>query len=436
MPKKLRGQLILFFLVIQVISMLLANGYTVIFTEQYVGRQIRDALHEHRLLSLSIAQKTTLPAAEIAKIISSSSYHMEIVQLGRVPEFTSEQAATLAKGESVTINTRSNTIAYFMLRGKLVALRPMSYSSLSGDMIQGIFFNNMFIALVAFALLSAFSKRIVKPITRLTQATRLVADGDFDVHVTLGTSRTLFKPAEELQELTQHFNHMTHELKGNEYLRRDFTSNVSHEMKTPVATIAGYANMLKNPDITEEEHREYIDAIEQEVQNMAVLSDNLLKLSKLESINIPAPKNDFALDEQLRQILGALYGEIEKKGITLQVHLQKAHLRGDEDLLRQVWQNLLGNAIKFTPEGGEISVEMQSSSAEITVHIADNGMGMDEFTLKRIYEKFYQADSSHHSGGHGLGLALVHRIVEVSGGRIRVQSEPGKGSRFSVTLPR
>lgn len=201
-----------------------------------------------------------------------------------------------------------------------------------------------------------------------------------------------------------------------ETLRNDFIVNVSHEFKTPIAAIEGYATLMQDQELSPEERADYSRLIIESTRQLSSLSSNILKLSKLENQEIVGGKKEFALDEQLRQALLLLEAQWNDKGINLELTLEPVVYYGNEELLMQVWLNLLSNAIKFTDNGGEVAVSLLSAEDAVTVRIADSGTGMTEEVMKRIFEKFYQGDKSRSAEGNGLGLPLVRRIVELSGG--------------------
>lgn len=290
----------------------------------------------------------------------------------------------------------------------------------------------MFLLLMSLGIatiLSALGGTIfLRPLRELIAATREVAAGNFDIRV---------EPSGpyEMQRLTHSFNEMTRELGSIETLQSDFVNNVSHEFKTPVASIRGFTRLLKRDNLTEAQRNEYLDIILLEAERMAQLSGNVLLLSNLDNIDRPPDVAEFSLDEQLRQVTLLLEPLLEKKRLEVEVELESVSLRGSEELLGQVWRNLLNNAVKFTPEGGTIRIKAEKSGNFAVVTIADSGIGMSEEVRARLFDKFYQGDASRATQGNGLGLPLVRRILELSGGEISVKSREGEGSAFTVKLP-
>jgi signal transduction histidine kinase len=218
-------------------------------------------------------------------------------------------------------------------------------------------------------------------------------------------------------------------------LRKDFISNVSHEFKTPLSIICGYAQLLDSNKITDVERHEYSTTIQKESFRLIKLTGDLLSISKLEHQKIQEKSEAFRLDEQLRQAVMLLQPAWSMKSISVDMDVTEIECVGNEELLAQVWSNLLDNAVKFTGKDGLITIWARAGGSGITVKISDNGEGMDKETQGRIFEQFYQGDTSHTTEGHGLGLALVKKIIDVSAGSISVSSKPGSGSTFTVKLP-
>ncbi|MCL1791141.1 MAG: HAMP domain-containing histidine kinase [Peptococcaceae bacterium] len=285
----------------------------------------------------------------------------------------------------------------------------------------------IFSAFLGTTIAAFFSKKALKPIHRVVDATHRVADGDFDVRVDL---RGIY----ELEALSQGFNKMAQELSSIETLRGDFINNFSHEFKTPIGSIRGYAKLLREGSLSEGEKREYLDIIIAEAERLGALATNILNLSKYETLEIVTDKTMFRLDEQIRRALVLTEPRWSAKGIVVDVELEEIMYEGNEDLTQQIWLNLLDNAIKFTGRGGTVNVRLDKWEEGVRFRVRDDGIGMDEQTASRIFDKFYQGDHSRGTVGNGLGLAIVKRIVDLYGGRAEVQSELGVGSEFCVIL--
>ena len=272
-------------------------------------------------------------------------------------------------------------------------------------------------------------KRAIRFITIISDATKKVAKGDFNVKIDENIK------AKELNQMAQNFNIMIQELASMEMFRSDFINNVSHEFKTPLAAVEGYATLLQSKNISEEKRQAYISKILYNTTRLSELTENILLISRIENQNISIAKSEFSLDEQIRQIILLFEQEWTNKNINLDIDLDKVDYIGNEELLAQVWQNIIGNAMKFTPDNGLIQISMKKSNDNVIVSIADNGIGMDEDTQSRIFEKFYQGDKSRTLKGNGLGLALAKQIINIHKGSISVSSQEDNGSTFKVCLP-
>lgn len=283
------------------------------------------------------------------------------------------------------------------------------------------------------AILSTFFGSIyLRPIKELSRATREVKRGNFKVQ-----ADTSVAPSDsEMGILIAEFNEMVTELDSIELFRNDFINNFSHEFKTPIVSIHGFARELQLGNATDEQREEYTRIIVEESSRLARLASSVLELSRLENQQIVTGKSEFYLDEQLRQCILLQEAAWSEKGIDMIPELDEVRYYGNEELLAHIWTNLLSNAVKFTPAGGIVRVRLTADAETATVEIADTGVGMSEEIQERIFEKFYQGDPSHHKSGYGIGLAMAHKAVTLSGGSISVRSKPGEGSTFTVTLPR
>ena len=230
------------------------------------------------------------------------------------------------------------------------------------------------------------------------------------------------------------FNMMTKELKNTEVLQTDFVSNVSHEFKTPINAIEGYTTLLQGCDNLDETQQEYIEKILFNTNRLSTLVGNILLLSKIENQSIQTSRSKFRLDEQIRQSIVALEPAWEKKNIEFDVEMESIEYLGNESLFHHVWDNLIGNAIKFSPCGGLVVIRLEKDGKNILFVIEDNGPGLSEEAKKHLFDKFYQADSSHKQEGNGLGLALVKRILTIADGDIVAENKKDGGCRFSVHL--
>ena len=227
---------------------------------------------------------------------------------------------------------------------------------------------------------------------------------------------------------------MVQELNSIEYLRKDFISNVSHELKTPLASIQGFSKLLADENLSKEERKEYIDIIVEETNRLSNISNNMIKLSKFENQEIITNKKEYRLDEQLRKAIIMLDKEINDKNINVSLKAEPITITEDPDIIMEIWLNILNNAIKYTKPNGIIDVSLIQYEQFIKVSIKDNGIGIAKENQDRIFEKFYQADKSHYGEGSGLGLSIVKRIVDLIDGKIELESEENKGTTFSVYI--
>ncbi len=292
-----------------------------------------------------------------------------------------------------------------------------------------LFLMLLFISLTVGMLITNFlSKLIFAPIRRIGKSMAQVADGDFTVQMPAQSS------AREIAELYSGFNLMVQELRSTEILQTDFVSNVSHEFKTPINAIDGYTTLLQNGENLSPQQQEYVEKILFNTHRLSSLVGSILLLSKLENQQIPTGQTSFRLDEQIRGSIVALEELWEQKDIEFDVELDRVSYLGNEPMLRHVWDNLIGNAIKFSPPCGCITLRLQQTENGICFSVADQGPGIPEDAKNRIFDKFYQSDSSHKQEGNGLGLTLAKRIVTIAGGTISVENLPQGGCCFTVNL--
>ena len=289
----------------------------------------------------------------------------------------------------------------------------------------------LFVSAIAGGLVSFFiGRRLLAPMVKLSNASKEVARGNFRITVEDGSK------LEEVQTTFRNFNAMVRELDSISTLSNDFVANVSHEFKTPLTAIEGYAMLLQDSALSQAEREEYLNKILLNIHRLSTLVGNILMLSKIESKSLSEQSVVFRLDEQIRQAVVALEPQWTEKNIGFDAVLDPVSITGCESLLGQVWTNLIGNAIKFSEPGQEIGIRLLEQTECVVVSVTDHGCGMTPEVQKHIFEKFYQGDSSRKSLGNGLGLALVKRIVELSQGVVEVESAPQQGATFRVILPK
>lgn len=295
------------------------------------------------------------------------------------------------------------------------------------------FCNVIFLSLVFFVADYIRRKYTVdRHVEKILDATDKITSGDFSVRIPSAPSSL-----NDYNLIIDNLNAMAKELAGTETLRNDFVASVSHELKTPLAVLQNYGTLLQSPDLSEEKRVEYSQAIVKTTSRFSDLITNILQLNKLENQNISLAKKRFSLSEQLCECLLDFESLWEEKNIEIETEIQEeVFIDSDEEKLALVWNNLFSNAIKFTENGGKIRVTLKDCGGAVTVSVADNGIGMNAETGKRIFEKFYQGDSSRATKGNGLGLSLVKRVVDMLEGDIAVESVPAQGSTFTVTIRR
>ncbi|PGZ48093.1 two-component sensor histidine kinase [Bacillus anthracis] len=266
---------------------------------------------------------------------------------------------------------------------------------------------------------------IIEPIQK-------IAKGDFSVKI-----RNEEKYDGEIGVLVKSINDMTDELNAMEKMRQEFVSNVSHEIQSPLTSIKGFARALQDNNLSEEKRGYYLTIIETETTRLSKLSQNLLKLTLLESEEYTPERATYRLDQQLKQIVLNSEPLWAEKEIELELNLEKVHITADQESMSQVWINLIHNSIKFTPNGGTITIQLKEYEKVVEVRIRDSGIGISKEQKQHIFERFYKADSSRNRayGGSGLGLAIVKKVLDLHQGEIKVESEEGKGTEFIVCIP-
>lgn len=289
-----------------------------------------------------------------------------------------------------------------------------------------------FLSLVC-TLIDVVRRRVMvdRPLEKILSATEQIAKGDFSVRLDISHP---YGKYDEYDVIMDNLNVLAAELEKTEILKTDFISNVSHELKTPLAVIGNYATLLKNEGLEEGERQRYLQTVVNATGRLNALIGNVLKLNKLENQQIQPEYKKTNLTEDLAQAVLSFEDAIDKKGLRLDCDLDEVTICTAPSLLELVWNNLLSNAVKFTPCGGEISVGLKRFGEKVVVSVSDSGVGISPEDGARIFEKFYQSDSSRSSEGNGLGLALVKKVIDVVGGEISVKSERGKGSTFTVIL--
>lgn len=324
----------------------------------------------------------------------------------------------------IIITTITISIIGFILI-KFEIIDPFRHSLLTG------FFYIAILSLAIGSILTALISRYAfRPFRQLVDATNELAGGNFDVRVRLGEPFNI----DELNKLSNAFNSMAKELGSTEMLRSDFINNFSHEFKTPIVSMLGFAKILKNDYLSKEERNEYLDIIISESNRLSVLATNVLNLTKIENQSIVTESNTFDLTEQIRRIILLLESKWMEKNIEMIVDLDEVQFYGNEELIGQVWVNLLDNAIKFSPQSESIKISLLAFPDLVVFKIKDHGCGIGNTSKKRIFDKFYQEDTSHATQGNGLGLTIAKKIVELYKGKISIVSKKESGTVVTVTM--
>lgn len=291
-----------------------------------------------------------------------------------------------------------------------------------------------YLILVSFgigALLTLTLRFPLKPVNKILNATGRLASGDYSVR--LAFKGPLAKHP-TVAELTDSFNQMASELERTEMLRSDFINNFSHEFKTPIVSIAGFAKLLRRENLSEEKRNEYLAIIEEESMRLSQMATNVLNLTKVENQSILTDISRYNLSEQIRTCVLVLESKWEKKQISFSLPEEEFYAIGNEELMKQVWINLIDNAVKFSATGGTIEIDIRKNRQKIEVEIADYGQEIPPAAREKIFNKFYQADESHTTEGNGVGLAVVKKIVHLHGGAVDAASRDGR-TAFTVILP-
>ncbi|MDY3781006.1 MAG: HAMP domain-containing sensor histidine kinase [Candidatus Faecousia sp.] len=288
-------------------------------------------------------------------------------------------------------------------------------------------------SLVCGTLIALFLGSVpLRSMNKMTEGLHRLASGDYKAHIEPKGLLCMIAP---VRDMVESFNATAAEMEGTEMLRSDFINNFSHEFKTPIVSIAGFAGLLKQGNLSREEQLEYLDIIESESRRLAQMATNVLNMTKVENQTILTDVTIFNLSEQLRTCVLLLERKWETKNLEMNLELEEHMISGNQELLKHVWVNLLDNAIKFSPKGQTVEISAAEEEGRIAVSICNTGSFIPKEQQEAIFRKFYQADRSHNTEGNGIGLAVVKRVVELHGGTVAVESNPSF-TKFTVTLPK
>ena len=304
------------------------------------------------------------------------------------------------------------------------------------NMAAKLTFGNVVLLSFIFTLIDVVRRKLTveRPVKRITDATEKMMQGDFSVRI---KPISRFGTDAKFNEIIDCFNKMAEELSGVETLRTDFIANVSHEMKTPLSVMQNFGTLLQDPDLPVDKRLEYAKGITDGSRRISDMMTNILKLNRLENQQIYCNATEYNLSEQLCECLLQFENVWETKRIEIETEIaEDVMITADEELLYLVWNNLLSNAFKFTPEGGTVALSLEADDTFAVIKVKDTGCGMSPEVGAHIFEKFYQGDTSRATQGNGLGLALVKRVIDIMEGEIGVESTPGAGSTFTVKVRR
>lgn len=428
-PYTFRSRMMIVLYVSAALSALISLLFAYIIAHVNVQSELQLQQQALAVYLLEMDERTELSMPTMLGMVDDvEDTHVEQITMDD-PDLPEDLIVTLAERKvlSVLDDVTDTPVTYVQLAEGVVRISSLYQRSLFVVAFFRVISSSLSF-LAVFVLMTTFASfHLSKPVQVLTRAHEKVQEGDFTV-------RLPDDHPGEMGELMRSFNDMTEALGSTAYLQKDFISSISHEFKTPIASIRGFAKLLQMPGLTEEQKAEYISMIAQESDRLSRLSETLLRLSALEQQTALAALTTFSLDEQLRQVILRLEPSWSAKDIGWQLDLNEVSVTSDQELLNQVWVNIIQNAIKFSPEESEIEVRVFREGNAI-VEIQDHGCGMTEEAQKRIFDKFYQADKSRRQEGVGLGLSLVKRIVDMMGGTVTVTSAVGEGSTFRVELP-
>ncbi|RCX15606.1 signal transduction histidine kinase [Fontibacillus phaseoli] len=449
MIKSLYIRIVLMFLSAIIVSLLTSAIITGYVYEKSVNKQtetylIRLGESLVRIFERTGFDKRSLVMDDIKELVHSISFEIYNEKFNRetygyqagAESFVSKALVErVLRGETVRGEIEDNFMYvgfHFEHQGEVYAMFIQPGSS---DQI-GYPVNNMLLTMIGIVLIggSLFftveATFLILPLRKMTEATKRMARGDFSTDLKV-------RRKDELGVLVKNFDEMRQQLQQMEQMRQDFVSNVSHEIQSPLTSIRGFAKALKDETLEPKDRERSLDIIIAESERMSRMGDNLLKLASLESEHHPFQPEAFRLDEQIRQIVIGFEPQWSAKSIDIDLHLPAVVIKGDSDGLNQVWINLLGNSLKFTPEGGNISILLRQEVHKVVVTFKDSGIGIPAEDQPHIFERFYKADPSRNrsQNGNGLGLAIVKKMIDLHRGRIHVHSQPGQGTTIVVTLP-
>lgn len=367
-------------------------------------------------------RETSLSGSTVESVQDGNVYH-GMLEFPRETFVTGFFANELENTIGVPVETGDGAYALFM--------RP-DISMLFNEMHLLFGWLLILTIIISIILVLIGTKYLVNPVTRLNRATDTLAKGDYNVS-DLNTTRN-----DEIGQLSNSFVHMAEKIEQNEEMRKDFISNISHDIQSPLSNIKGYNELLKKTELSPEDETEYYNIIDQEVTRISTMTNQLLMLSSLDREAHALNISEYPLNKQIEQLVHSYEWKINENEMMLSYDLPEVIISADETMLNMVWDNLISNAVKYNSEAGNIDISLSEDNDLITVKISDTGIGLTEEENKHIFDRFYRVDSSRTSSvkGSGLGLSIVHEIIQRHDGKVRAESEIGTGTTFIVEIPK
>ncbi|EZH67081.1 hypothetical protein DH09_03860 [Bacillaceae bacterium JMAK1] len=437
-------RIVITFIVVLFVSLLIAYVYAYfMYPEHYQS--------ELSVTSIESGMNTVLQAKELDSFEDieelAQSFHAEVIAVNanRDVAFATEQASSISATSTDRMDRLDELETAFTFRSDVDMFEVVVPQEVQGEdyafvyqfditeeseAVRHVVLVVLMIVLIIGSLgFLVASTPIISPINQLSNAARKMAKGDFSVYIKK-------KREDEIGELVDNFNYMSKELQQIETMRQEFVSNVSHEFKSPMTTINGFVQAIRDGVVKEDEQKEYLDIIHSSTQRLSRLSDHLLQLASLESEHHPIEKHEYLVDEQIRRVVLSTQLLWEQKNITINIDLPQIMIVADQDLMEQVWMNLLTNAIKFSDRGGVIDIEAKHERGKFTIIFRDQGIGIPKEHLPYVFERFYTVDTSRtpQISGNGLGLSLVKRILDLHKFTIKVESKRNVGTSMYVTI--
>ena len=400
------------------------------FSRQAFADDVQNQVLSNIKKAADYLEEHNLPLSDLDELLSSERISFQILDdLSPLALNRCKQKKLETNGYLVFVRAEENNLPHAMISRYedhyvliQADLEPIFRISQHTRLISLLL--TLMIGLIA-AMIGGY--RLLVPVRMLDEATRKVAAGDFTVRIPAP------KRMDEIGSLIESFNTMTRELGSVEMLRSNFVSDISHEFKTPLTAIEGYAKLLEG-DCSPEERREYVGTITDETRRLSVLVANILMINRLDKGNIPSERHPVRIDEQIRHALALCEAGWTGKNLELDLELDEIYFAGYESLLMQVWANLIDNAVKFSPDGGRISLALHQKGGRVVFVICNDGDNIPEESRPHLFEQFYKADPSRGGEGNGLGLSIVKRVAELHGGEASVENLPGSGVRFTIFL--